>query len=42
MTERFGLISYSDELPELGGLRELIGTDAAVYEEFDTLDSETP
>jgi hypothetical protein len=34
-TERFGLISYGDELPDLGQVRELIGEDPAVAEEFD-------
>ncbi|MFL5960958.1 MAG: hypothetical protein ACJ75G_11920 [Gaiellaceae bacterium] len=33
--DRFGLISYSDRLPELGGLPELIGAEPAVAEEFD-------
>ena len=32
--ERFGLITFG-ELPELGGIRELIGADPVVYEEFD-------
>jgi hypothetical protein len=32
--ERFGLIAFGD-LPELGGIRELIGADPVVYEEFD-------
>lgn len=32
--ERFGLITFGD-LPELGGIRELIGVDAVVFEEFD-------
>ena len=34
-TERFGLISYGDELPDLGQVRELIGDEPAVAEEFD-------
>ena len=34
-SERFGLISYGDELPELGQVRELIGDEPAVAEEFD-------
>ena len=34
-TERFGLISYGDELPDLGRVRELIGDEPAVAEEFD-------
>ena len=33
--ERFGLISYGDELPDLGQVRELIGDEPAVAEEFD-------
>jgi hypothetical protein len=32
--ERFGLIAFG-ELPELGEIRELIGSDPVVYEEFD-------
>jgi len=32
--ERFGLITFG-ELPELGGIRELIGADPVVYEEYD-------
>ena len=32
--ERFGLIAFG-ELPELGGIRELIGADPVVYEEYD-------
>ena len=34
-SERFGLISYGDELPDLGQVRELIGDEPAVAEEFD-------
>lgn len=33
--DRFGLISFGDDLPELGGVRELIGEEPAVAEEFD-------
>ena len=33
--DRFGLISYSDELPDLGEVRELIGDEPAIAEEFD-------
>jgi hypothetical protein len=33
--DRFGLISYGDELPDLGGVPELIGGEPAVAEEFD-------
>jgi hypothetical protein len=32
--ERFGLIAFGD-LPELGAVRGLIGSDPVVYEEFD-------
>jgi hypothetical protein len=32
--ERFGLIAFG-ELPELGTIRELIGVDPVIYEEFD-------
>ena len=34
-SERFGLISYGDELPDLGQVRELIADEPAVAEEFD-------
>jgi len=33
--ERFGLVAVGDELPELGDIRQLIGVDAVVFEEFD-------
>jgi hypothetical protein len=33
--DRFGLISYGEELPDLGGVPELIGEEPAVAEEFD-------
>ena len=33
--DRFGLISFGDQLPDLGGIPELIGDKAAVAEEFD-------
>jgi hypothetical protein len=33
--ERFGLITFGDELPELGDVRRLIGKDPEVAEEFD-------
>jgi hypothetical protein len=33
--DRFGLISFADELPDLGRVRELIGRDPEVFEEFD-------
>jgi len=36
--ERFGLVSFGDELPEgAGWARDLIGDDPDVYEEFDTV-----
>jgi hypothetical protein len=34
VAERFGLIALGD-LPDLNELRELIGVDAVIYEEFD-------
>jgi hypothetical protein len=33
--DRFGLISFADELPELSKVRDLIGRDPEVFEEFD-------
>ena len=33
--DRFGLISYGEQLPDLGELPELIGGEPAVAEEFD-------
>jgi hypothetical protein len=33
--DRFGLISFGDELPELGAIPELIGVEPTVAEEFD-------
>ena len=37
-TERFGVIAFGDELPEvLGWVQDLIGGDADVYEEFDVV-----
>jgi hypothetical protein len=33
--DRFGLISFGDRLPDLGEVRELIGEEPAVAEEFD-------
>ncbi len=36
-TERFGVIAFGEELPEaLGWVQDLIGSDADVYEEFDS------
>jgi hypothetical protein len=38
-SERFGLIVFGDDLPDgLAPIRELIGHDADVFEEFDRLD----
>jgi hypothetical protein len=34
-TDRFALISFGDELPDLGGVPELIGEEPAISEEFD-------
>jgi hypothetical protein len=33
--ERLGLITYGDELPDLGDVPRLIGADPVVAEEFD-------
>ena len=33
--ERFGLLAYGEELPDLARVRELIGRDADVAETFD-------
>jgi hypothetical protein len=33
--DTFGLISFSDELPDLGFVMELIGTQPVIGEEFD-------
>ena len=35
VAETFGLISFSDQLPDLAWLEDLIGTQAAIGEEFD-------
>jgi len=36
--DRFGIAAFGEELPEAAGwARDLIGDDAQVYEEFDTL-----
>ena len=38
-SERFGLVSFDDELPDaFGRARELTGADPDVFEEFDSLD----
>ena len=35
-TERFGVITFGDDLPEaVGWVQDLLGDDADVYEEFD-------
>jgi hypothetical protein len=34
-SDRFGLISFGDQLPDLGEVQELIGDEPAVVEEFD-------
>ena len=37
-TERFGVIAFGEELPEvLGYVQDLVGADADVYEEFDVI-----
>ncbi len=36
-TERFGLLSLSGKLPDLGRVRELIGKDPDLGEEFDVV-----
>ena len=33
--DRFGLISFDEQLPDLGAIPDLIGTEPAVAEEFD-------
>ncbi len=33
--ERFGLFAIGDELPDLGGIPQLLGVEAVVFEEFD-------
>jgi hypothetical protein len=37
MQERFGLVSTGEELPDLGGVHELIGKDPDVAEEYDLI-----
>ena len=40
VNERFGVVVHGDELPAaIAEIRELIGEDADVYEEFDVLDA---
>jgi hypothetical protein len=36
--DRFGLISFGEELPDLGAVPELIGDEPAVVEEFDIVE----
>jgi hypothetical protein len=36
--DRFGLVSTSDELPDLAGVRELIGKEPEIAEEYDLLE----
>ena len=36
--ERFGLVSFGDQPPDLQRIQELIGTEPQVAEEFDVLD----
>ena len=36
--ERFGLVSTGDELPDLAHLRELIGKEPEIAEEYDLLE----
>ena len=33
--DRFGIISFDEQLPDLGAIPELIGNDPTVAEEFD-------
>ncbi len=33
--DRFGLISFDEQLPDLGAIPELIGEEPAISEEFD-------
>jgi hypothetical protein len=35
--DRFGLVSTSDEPPDLAGVRELIGKEPDIAEEFDVI-----
>lgn len=37
--ERFGLVSINDELPDLVHVRDLIGKEPEIAEEFDSLES---
>ena len=35
--ERFGLVAFGDETPDLGAVRELIGSDPDAAEEFEVV-----
>ena len=37
-SDRFGLVSIGDDLPDLGDLPELIGAEPVVAEEFDVVE----
>ena len=37
-SDRFGLVCIEDELPDLGGIPELIGAEPVVAEEFDVIE----
>jgi hypothetical protein len=37
-SDRFGLISFDEQLPDLGAVPELIGEEPAVAEEFDIVE----
>ena len=37
-SDRFGLVAFGEELPDLGDLPELIGDEPAFAEEFDVLE----
>ena len=36
--DRFGLISFDEQLPDLGAIPELIGEEPAISEEFDVIE----
>ena len=36
--DRFGLISFDEQLPDLGAIPELIGEEPAISEEFDVVE----
>ena len=38
VSERFGLIATGDEVPDLEHIRELIGKEPEIAEEYDTLE----